>query len=129
MSTTLADIGHGMTTINDVIKARVCASKWSIDDLRRLSYGIRYFDFGATGRRWEPDDIAWWNAEQPLLSAALDALDVIHPQPAAPSPSPADRVQVWESCDECGAQPSYIVGGRTLCERCQPGPQQFAERH
>lgn len=95
-----------MKTINEIIQAPdpVAAVAALPDaDIARLRYGIENFNPGAAGLNAAECE-TWW-AIEPLLINRLKSL-------VAPT-------QLWEPCERCGAEPSYITPAGHLCITCQ----------
>jgi hypothetical protein len=109
-----------MRAINDQIKdvaaGRMTAAQ--VVDEGVGSYAIDYFDFGAAG--WQPTQQEW--AAFSAIRAEYQSRQVLKRKQgkAAPEPAAIGRIQLWEDCERCGQQPSYITPTGHLCDRCYP---------
>jgi len=76
-------------------------------DIHTRRYAAYEMECARAGRKTEGALRAEVEASRPPVAT---------PQPVAPAPT--GRTQLWEPCEECGAEPSYPAGGRHLCARC-----------
>jgi len=110
--------GHGLKTINEVIAAGIPAEAWSEADVMRLSYGIRYFSCSFDGSI-TPEAAQKWYSQASLLAGVADMIEnERHTAPPAQPPAPSSRVQLWEPCEKCGTEPSYMTPRGHLCSKC-----------
>jgi hypothetical protein len=109
--------GHGQETINEVIAAGIPAEAWSEADLKRLSYGVRYFNCGFDSSI-TPEAAQVWYAQASLLAGVADMLEQESATRPATAPASHSRVQLWEPCEKCGTEPSYQTARGHLCANC-----------
>jgi len=103
-----------MTTINELCR-RVSAGTLSVSaavdivDSEGLTYGIRYFSPSSDAELPYWDMLREWTARHEPAEQPPESVSV---QP------PRKRGQLWEPCEKCGGEPSYMP--LHLCSLCWP---------
>jgi hypothetical protein len=105
----IRDVAIGQLTVEQVLDEGVG------------SYAVDYFSFGAAG--WEPT-AAEYKAYQDIV-AGYKARQVPRERTVAPTKQGASvgRTQLWEPCERCGREPSYVTSRGHLCGNCAPEAQ------
>jgi len=97
-----------MKTINEIIEKRINADDFTDSEIVALADGIEFFSTYAA--QTPPCGATWWAKNRPTYVARLKAATARLPQREG---------QLWEGCEKCDAEPSYMP--LHLCANCWPG--------
>jgi len=97
-----------MKTINEIIEKRISVNDFKDSEIMALAYGIEFFSTYAA--QTPAEGATWWAENRPMYAARLEE---------ATARSPQREGQLWEECEKCGDEPSYMP--LHLCANCWAG--------
>ena len=111
-------------TINEQIRD-LATRKLTVEQIldEGVSSYAQYFDFNAAGWQATPAELAAYRA----IIAGLDAragsqATLKKPVSEKRETRSLGRTQLWEPCERCGSEPSYLTARGHLCESCNHLP-------
>ena len=105
-------------TIDTIIKNRTEVTELNNDQIKDLSYGIRFYDTAYS--TFTKEEKSFWWKNQDSFIARLDKIEKgekeTTEEETAEKETTTLRSQLWEDCPVCGSQPIYLDTLR--CENC-----------